>query len=334
MANMTDVAKLANVSTATVSRVIQNPETVKEKTRVKVLQAIEELNYQPNILARYFRRTETKTILVVVPSIANNVFPQMIEGIDLVANQSGYKVLLGNTNQEPDKAYSYIEELKQKQVDGMILLTTRLDYQIISELGDDYPVVLTSDYIEGLTAPTVAIDNISSARVAVEHLLQLGHQRVGIITGPLDIPLSRDRLKGYRQALLERDIGVESVLIQEGSHSYESGYNQMQKFLALDKSPTAIFAANDTMAMGAIKAVKAHGLRVPEDVAVVGFDNIQFSAIFEPALTTIAQPFIEMGKRSMELLLKQIKGEPLEKKQHVLDTKLIIRESCGSHNQD
>ncbi|KMM36778.1 LacI family DNA-binding transcriptional regulator [Guptibacillus hwajinpoensis] len=334
MANMIDVARLANVSTATVSRVIQNPETVKEKTRTKVLKAIDELNYQPNILARYFRRTETKTILVMVPSIANNVFPQMIEGIDLVANQSGYKVLLGNTNQEPDKAYSYIEELKQKQVDGMILLTTRLDYQIISELGDDYPVVLTSDYIEGLTAPTVAIDNISSARVAVEHLLQLGHQRVGIITGPLDIPLSRDRLKGYRQALLERDIGVESVLIQEGSHSYESGYNQMQKFLALDKSPTAIFAANDTMAMGAIKAVKAHGLRVPEDVAVVGFDNIQFSAIFEPALTTIAQPFIEMGKRSMELLLKQIKGEPLEKKQHVLDTKLIIRESCGSQNQD
>ncbi len=331
---MIDVARLANVSTATVSRVIQNPETVKEKTRTKVLKAIDELNYQPNILARYFRRTETKTILVMVPSIANNVFPQMIEGIDLVANQSGYKVLLGNTNQEPDKAYSYIEELKQKQVDGMILLTTRLDYQIISELGDDYPVVLTSDYIEGLTAPTVAIDNISSARVAVEHLLQLGHQRVGIITGPLDIPLSRDRLKGYRQALLERDIGVESVLIQEGSHSYESGYNQMQKFLALDKSPTAIFAANDTMAMGAIKAVKAHGLRVPEDVAVVGFDNIQFSAIFEPALTTIAQPFIEMGKRSMELLLKQIKGEPLEKKQHVLDTKLIIRESCGSQNQD
>ncbi|WP_347548561.1 LacI family DNA-binding transcriptional regulator [Pseudalkalibacillus hwajinpoensis] len=333
MANMTDVAKLANVSTATVSRVLQNPETVKEKTRVKVLQAIEELNYQPNVLARYFRRTETKTILVMVPSIMNNVFPQMIAGIDLVANQAGYKVLLGNTYQEPEKAYSYIEELKQKQVDGMILLTTRLDYQIISDLADDYPVVLASDYIEGLTAPTVAIDNISSARDAVEHLLQIGHQRVGMITGPLDIPLSRDRLKGYRQALLGHDIDVESVLIQEGDHTYESGYNQMNKFLALDKTPTAIFAANDSMAMGAIKAIKAHGLRVPEDVAVVGFDNIQFSAIFEPALTTIAQPLVEMGKRSMELLLKQIKGEPLTKKQHVLDTKLVIRESCGYNKQ-
>ena len=253
MANMTDVAKLANVSTATVSRVIQNPETVKEKTRVKVLQAIEELNYRPNILARYFRRTETKTILVMVPSIMNNVFPQMIAGIDLVANQAGYKVLLGNTYQEPEKAYSYIEELKQKQVDGMILLTTRLDYQIISDLADDYPIVLASDYIEGLTAPTVAIDNISSARDAVEHLLQLGHRSVAMITGPLDIPLSRDRLKGYRQALLGHDMEIESVLIQEGDHTYESGYNQMNKFLALDKAPTAIFAANDSMAMGAIK---------------------------------------------------------------------------------
>jgi LacI family transcriptional regulator, repressor for deo operon, udp, cdd, tsx, nupC, and nupG len=333
MANMTDVAKLANVSTATVSRVIQNPEAVKEKTRVKVLQAIEELNYQPNILARYFRRTETKTILVVVPSIMNNVFPQMIAGIDLIANQYGYKVLLGNTYQDPEKAYNYIEELKQKQVDGMILLTTKLDNDVINDIADRYPVVLTSDFIEGLNVPTVAIDNISSSREAVEHLLQLGHRRVGMITGPLNSLLSRDRLKGYRQALLANEIAIESVLIQEGDHSYDSGYNQMNKFLALDDQPTAIFAANDSMAMGAVKAVKAQGLRVPEDVAVVGFDNIQFSEIFEPALTTIAQPLIEMGKRSMELLLKQIKGEPLTKKQHVLDTKLIIRDSCGYNKQ-
>ena len=329
MANMTDVAKLANVSTATVSRVIQNPEAVKEKTRVKVLQAIEELNYQPNILARYFRRTETKTILVVVPSIMNNVFPQMIAGIDLVANQSGYKVLLGNTYQDPEKAYSYIEELKQKQVDGMILLTTRLDNDVITDIADRYPVVLTSDFIEGLNVPTVAIDNISSSREAVEHLLRLGHCRIGMITGPLNSLLSRDRLKGYRQALLANDIVIESVLIQEGDHTYDSGYNQMNKFLALENPPTAIFAANDSMAMGAIKAVKDQNLKVPEDVAVVGFDNIQFSEIFEPALTTIAQPLIEMGKQSMELLLKQIKGDSVKKKQLVLDTKLIIRDSCG-----
>ena len=333
MANMTDVAKLANVSTATVSRVIQNPEAVKEKTRIKVLQAIEELNYQPNILARYFRRTETKTILVVVPSIVNNVFPQMIAGIDLVAGQHGYKVLLGNTYQDPEKAYSYIEELKQKQVDGMILLTTRLDKDVITDIAERYPVVLTSDFIEGLNVPTVAIDNISSSREAVEHLLQLGHSRIGMITGPLNSLLCRDRLKGYRQALLANEVAIEGVLIQEGDHTYESGYNQMNKFLALEETPTAIFAANDSMAMGAIKAVKDQNMKVPEDVAVVGFDNIQFSKIFEPALTTIAQPLLEMGKRSMELLLKQIKGEPLTKKQLVLDTKLIIRDSCGYNKQ-
>lgn len=326
---MSDVAKLANVSKATVSRVLRNPETVKEQTRQKVLIAIEKLNYQPNLLARQFRRTETKTVLVVVPTIINNVFPQMIGGIDFEATKQGYKVLLGNTNKNPHKTEIFINELKQKQVDGMILLTIPLDEKVITEVAANYPVVLTSDYNDGFNIPTVSIDNISSGREATEHLIKLGHTRIAHISGPLEISISRDRLKGYRQALLQHELELDSLLVQEGDNSFESGYNQMQKLLAIDYPPTAVFAANDLMAMGVVKAAKAQGLKVPEDIAVVGFDNIMFSDIFEPALTTIEQPFFEMGKRSMELLLQQINGEKITKIKHVLSTKLTIRDSCG-----
>lgn len=329
MVKMSDVAKLANVSKATVSRVLQKPETVKELTRKKVLNAIEQLNYQPNLLARQFRRTETRTLLVVVPTITNNVFPQMIGGIDSVANEHGYKVLLGNTDRNPDKTVSFINELKQKQVDGMILLTIPLEEKVITEVAANYPVVLTSDYNEGLNIPTVAIDNISSGRDATEHLIKLGHKRIAHITGPLDISISRDRLKGYHQAMLQHELELDSLLVQEGDNSYQSGFNQMVKLLAIENPPTAVFAANDLMAMGVVKAAKAQGLQVPEDIAVVGFDNIMFSDIFEPALTTIEQPFFEMGKRSMELLLQQIHGEKLTKIKHVLNARLRIRDSCG-----
>jgi len=329
MAKMSDVAKLANVSKATVSRVLQNPETVKEQTRKKVLNAIEQLNYQPNLLARQFRRTETKTILVVVPTIMNNVFPQIIGGIDSVANEHGFKVLLGNTNRDPDKTLLFINELKQKQVDGMILLTIPLEEKVINEVAAKYPVVLTSDYNEGLNIPTVAIDNISCGREATEHLIKLGHKRIAHITGPLEISISRDRLKGYHQAVLQHEVDLDSLLVQEGDYSFESGYNQMLKLLAIENPPTAVFAGNDAMAMGVVKAAKAQGLKVPEDIAVVGFDNIRFSDIFEPALTTIEQPFFEMGKRSMELLLQQIHGEKLTKIKHVLNARLTIRDSCG-----
>jgi len=330
MAKMSDVAKLANVSKATVSRVLQHPETVKEQTRKKVLHAIEQLNYQPNLLARQFRRTETKTILVVVPTIMNNVFPQIIGGIDAAANEHGFKVLLGNTNRDPEKTSIFINELKQKQVDGMILLTIPLEEKVINEVAAKYPVVLTSDYNEGLNIPTVAIDNISCGREATEHLIKLGHKRIAHITGPLEISISRDRLKGYHQAVLQHEVDLDSLLVQEGDYSFESGYNQMLKLLAIENPPTAVFAGNDVMAMGVVKAAKSQGLKVPEDIAVVGFDNIKFSEIFEPALTTIEQPFFEMGKRSMELLLQQINGEKLTRLKHVLNARLTIRDSCGS----
>ncbi|WP_409304098.1 LacI family DNA-binding transcriptional regulator [Peribacillus sp. SCS-155] len=328
MVRIIDVAKKANVSTATVSRVLTNSGTVKKETTDKVLEAIESLNYQPNLLARQLRRLETKTILVVVPDITNTFFSKVLRGVEEVANQNGYQVLLGDANNSIEHESGYLNILRQKKADGMILLTANVDAQIVEELASQYPVVLACEYTEGSNIPTVSIDNISSARKATEHLINLGHKRIGHISGPFNSVLGRDRLKGFQQAMAQHCLPVESFLVQEGDFSFESGFNLMLKLLALDRTPTAIFAANDEMAIGAIKAVKSKGLKVPDDVSVVGFDDIKFASIYEPALTTIGQPSFDIGKKAMELLIRLINHDELDKDQYILEDRLIIRDSC------
>ncbi|RAK18255.1 LacI family transcriptional regulator [Anoxybacillus vitaminiphilus] len=331
MVTISDVAKLANVSTATVSRVLSNSGNVKKETTEKVLEAIQKLNYQPNILARQLRKLETKTILVVVPDITNTFFSKVLRGIEHVAIENDYEVLLGDTGNNVERERGYLDILRQKKADGMILLTARLESHLLEEIAGEFPVVLACEYLEGSTIPTVSIDNISSARKATEYLINLGHRRIGFISGPLNVILSRDRLKGFRQAMAQHNIPIESFLVQEGDFSFESGYNMMMKFLALDQPPTAVFAANDEMAIGAIKAIKSKGLHVPDDISVVGFDDIKFSSIYEPALTTISQPMFEIGKKAMELLIKLINKDQLEKNQYILEDQLVIRETCKEY---
>ncbi|PLR78472.1 LacI family transcriptional regulator [Bacillus sp. V3-13] len=327
MVRIADVAKMANVSTATVSRVISNSEPVKRETREKVLHAIEKLKYQPNVLARQLRRMETKTILVVVPDITNTFFSNVLRGIEAIAGENSYQVLLGDTGNIIDREYGYFDILRQRKADGMILLTARSNQQMLEEIAEEYPIVLACEYFEGSKLPTVSIDNVSSARKATEHLISLNHTRIAHISGPLNVVVGRDRLKGFQQAMIQHSLPVESYLIQEGDFSYESGFNLMMKFLALENPPTAVFAGNDEMAMGAIKAVKSKGLSVPEDISVVGFDDIKFASIFEPALTTISQPTYDIGKRAMKLLLQLINSDELEKQQYMLSDKLVIRDS-------
>jgi LacI family repressor for deo operon, udp, cdd, tsx, nupC, and nupG len=332
MVSIKDVAKKANVSTATVSRVISRPEAVKEKTSMKVMKAIQELNYQPNVLARQLRRLETKTILVIVPDITNTFFSNVLRGIESVAVSNGYKVLLGDAGNDVAREGEFLNVLRQKQADGIVMLTARIETCVIEEFALDYPLVLACEYIEGSTIPTVSIDNISGARKATEYLISLGHKKIGIITGPLNVVLGRDRLKGFTQAMARHDLPVEPFLVQEGNFTYDSGYNMMMKFLALSKPPTAVFAANDEMAFGAVKAVKNRGLRVPEDISVIGFDDIEFSAIFDPPLTTISQPTFEIGTTAMELLLKLMNADEIRRNQYILEDTLIERQSCVRNN--
>ncbi|TWE05056.1 LacI family transcriptional regulator [Neobacillus bataviensis] len=328
MVRIADVAKMANVSTATVSRVISNAGTVKKETAEKVLEAIKKLNYHPNMLARQLRRSETKTILVVVPDITNTFFSAVLRGIESVAIENGYQVLLGDARNDVESETSFLTILGQKKADGLILLTARTDQKILEDLSQDYPVVLACEYYEGSKLPTVSIDNVSSARKATEYLISLNHKRIGHISGPLNIVVGRDRCRGFHQAMAQHGLSVDPSFVQEGEFSFESGFNLMMKFLSLENPPTALFAGNDEMAMGAIKAAKSKGLRVPEDLSVVGFDDIQFASIFEPALTTVAQPTFDMGQKAMRLLLKLIKDEEIEKDQFILPDQLIVRESC------
>lgn len=330
MATIQDVALLAKVSTATVSRVMRQPETVKDATKERVLEAIKLLDYRPNILARHLRRMETKTIIVVVPDITNPFFSEVLLGIESIAQEKGYQLLLGNTQNDLNREYQYLDLLRQKKADGIILLTARLKQQIIEELAEQFSVVLACEYIEGSRVPTVSIDNVSSAKRMTEHLLRLGHHRIGYLSGPMDIILSRDRLRGFQQCMSEHGLSAESILIQEGDFTYLTGYNLMLKLMALENPPTAVFACNDEMAIGAIKAIKKLGLTVPKDIAVVGFDGIQLGTIIQPRLTTIVQPMFEIGVQAMKLLLKQLHGEHVEERNLILQEELLIRSSCGS----
>lgn len=334
MTKMKDVAKLAGVSTATVSRVLAGKENINEETRQKVLQAIEQLSYKPNRLARNLRKLESKTIVAVVPDITNMFFFDIIRGIESVAHQNGYHVLLGNTANDINREIDYIELIKEKLADGVILLTARIPVQQIVEIVEELPVVLACEYIDGADVPMVTIDNISSARKAVNHLVSLGHRRIGFISGPLQVILSRDRLKGYHQGLHQHNLPIEESLIQEGDFTLESGYRMASRLLALTHPPTAIFAANDEMAIGAIQAIREKGYRVPDDIAVVGFDDIRLATLFDPPLTTVSQPKLEIGSKAAEVLIRILNNEPLERRQIVLEDHLIIRESCGAHLRD
>lgn len=327
---MSDVAKLANVSTATVSRVLRKPDKVSKDTRQKVLEAVKKLNYQPNIVARQFRTKETQTILVVIPDVTSPFFSEVLRGIEHTALESGYRVILGDTENNIEREREYADLLPQKQADGMILLTARMDRGDLEEISRQFPVVLACEYIDDLDVPTISINNISGAKKATEHLIQLGHTSIAHITGPMNVILSRDRLKGYEQAMRSHELHIDPDYIREGDSSLESGYKQMTQLLELDNRPTAVFVFNDLMAIGAIKAVKDKGLTVPGDIAVVGFDNINMTAIFEPTITTIDQPKYEIGKKAMELLLKLINGEVLQQKKFVLKDELVIRESSDS----
>ncbi|EJD5649518.1 LacI family DNA-binding transcriptional regulator [Staphylococcus pseudintermedius] len=325
MVSVKDVAKLANVSTATVSRVISNTGKVKPKNQQRVLEAAKALGYHPNNIGRQLRKMETMTILVVVPDITNSFFSAILRNIENIAREHGYEVILGDTqNQQGDTYFSYLYE---KKVDGMIVLTSYLDLENLEKVSAQYPLVLACEQIKEINVPSVSINHIEASALMTRHLIEAGHTKVGHITGPLDGILGQYRLQGFREAMDSHGLTVRDDWVIEGDFSLESGYRIGKQLLEQAEMPTALFVANDEMAIGIMKELKKHGKSVPEDMAIVGFDNIILSEIVDPGLTTYAQPATEIGIRAMEKLLVLLKGEDLEERDTLLEGELLIRQS-------
>ncbi|MFP4016470.1 MAG: LacI family DNA-binding transcriptional regulator [Halanaerobiales bacterium] len=327
MATIRDVAEKAGVSIATVSRVLNKQVSVSPETRARVEKAISELNYQPNYLGRNLRRAETKIILVILQNISNPFYSKVVEGIEDVGHRYGYNIMICNTDSEAERERSYLDLLVNRLVDGVILMEPEIESDELTRIGNNYPVVQCCEYKEGADVPHISIDNIAAGYTAVNHLIKLGHKRIGMISGYNRLLSAMQREKGYKKALKEADIEYEEGLMKYGSYGFTGGFRATKELLQMDNPPTAIFAISDITAIGAIKAIKESDLRIPEDIAVVGFDNTSIASMYDPQLTTISQPRYKLGKVSMEILMDLIKNGNVPSREIYMEHELIIRES-------
>lgn len=327
MSTILDVAREAEVSAATVSRVLNNDAKVSQDKKLRVLSAIQKLNYQPNLLGRSLRRKESNTILVLLPNILNPYYSEICKGAMDTGHKWGYKVMVCNTDSNINRELEYINLLKTNQADGLIFMSPQLSMDYLSEIGNSFPVVHCGAFKGGSKISHLAIDNFGAAYKAVKHLINLGHKRIGLISCENNFLSTAHREEGYKKVLEDNNISFDPGLIVKGDYGYKSGIRSAKQLLMMDKPPTAIFAISDEMAIGAIREIKGQGLKVPEDVAVVGFDDIGYASMCDPMLTTIAQPKYDVGCIAMDIIIKQLKGEITEPKDIYFEHELIIRQS-------
>ena len=304
------VARRAHTSVSTVSRVLTGSGPVAEATRNRVLEAIEELGYKPNALARGLVRRRTGTIGVVIPDVANPFYAEVLRGMSDVASGQGLHMLLVNADLSFAKEAEGFALLQEKQVDGIVYTSgviTDGHRDIFHRLGR--PVVLAATYDPDGTFPSVLVDSRAGAIMAMTHLLELGHRRIGVINGPeQDAVAGGPRWEGFRQAAAAWGVGLDPELVRTGDYRLESGYRAMERLLADPHPPTAVVAASDLMAIGAMNAALDRGVRIPDDLSVVGFDNIWFSSAVRPALTTVAQPMYDIGAKALHMLIEAVAG--------------------------
>lgn len=330
------VGKLAGVSRSTVSRVVNGHPSVRDEVRERVWAVIRETGYQPHAAARSLVTRRTHIIGAVIPEAVMTLFVDpffslLLCGITETCNDHGYYLMLALFNGPAPEEELYRRQVHSGHLDGVIVASSRMDDGLIPALlEDEVPFIMVGRHSDG-RASYVDVDNVGGSRMAVEHLIRLGHRRIATISGPLSMASGEDRLTGYRQALAAHRIPVEEELIAEGDFTEGSGTMGMQRLLPA--SPTAVFVASDTMAVGALKALREAGLRVPDDVALVGFDDIPIAAALEPALTTVRQPIERLGSMAAELLLHALEHPPgtqAPADRMILPAKLIVRDSCGA----
>ncbi len=334
-----DVARLAGVSRTTVSFVLNDVPHVQisEETRQRVLQAAEQLGYHPDAAARSLATRQTYTLALVLYQSADRIvadafLSDVVRGLSEVAQERGFRLLL-HPFEEIGKSEAYVSLVLENRIDGLIVSGPRSDDEQLPRLHKDgFPLVLLGQ-LNGAGMHFVDVDNTSAAHRAVSHLIQLGHRRIGLITnGPLEYTASADRMQGYRRALQEGDLPYDEDIVRYGEFHAGSGFQAMEELLALAEPPTAAFVASDEVAVGALAALHQHGIRVPGEMAIVGFDDIPVARFLVPSLTTIRLPAYELGVRAADMLIKTIRGEEVAESQVVLRTELVIRESCGGQS--
>ena len=332
MSTISDVAKRAGVSTVTVSRVINGERNVNTATREKVERAIAELGYVPNVVARSLRSKRTRTLALVLPDITNVFWTTAARGVEDAAQSLGYSVLLCNTDENPAKQQRYLQVVASQRVDGVIIAPCDADAGNLSALRNrDIPTVIVDRRVEGWDVDSVSGDSVAGAHALVRHLLGAGHRRIAAISGPLAVSTADDRIAGYRLALEEAGILFDERLVKRGEFRAASGERLTCELLDEGLAPTAVFAANNVLALGVLKALGRRGLRVPQDLALVCFDDLPETSLLLPFLTVVAQPAYDMGVHAAQLLLSRLGAETALRPRHVvLPGRLVIRYSCGS----
>ena len=328
---ISDIARMANVSKATVSRVINNkPEGVGKDTRDNILKIIKETGFQPSMVARGLVTNKTKSLGLIITDIANSFFPIIVRGVEDYANKFGYSLFLCNSDNNPEKEKKYIKAFIEKSVDGVILSSSMNDttFHYNNLKSKNIPLVVIDRCVDGNEYDaSVFLDNNEGAYIALKYLIDNGHEKIAFISGTKSLVISKNRMSGYRMALEERNLKVREDIIVEGDYQIESGYTRVMELLDQGKEFSAIFAGNDLMALGAMKALKTRNIKIPDQVEVIGFDNIELSSLVEPQLSTVGQPAYKMGAKGAEQLIKLIEGEKIVNKNIVLKPKLILRET-------
>jgi LacI family transcriptional regulator len=328
MATIREVAQSAGVSYATVSHVINNTRLVSQETRERVLAAMDALNYRPNALARSLRQGKTNTLGLVLPDSANPFFAEISRSIEDEAFKKGYSVFLCNTELDIQRELFYVDVLSKKQVDGIIFIAAGDQADSLDFLRSrNMPVVLIDRDLPNVEVDAVLSDNQLGGFLATRHLLDLGHTRIACIAGPSSITPSAERIIGYRRALEEAGLSYDESLILRGDYHAQSGMEITHSILKMDPRPTAIFALNDLMALGALRAAAEAGCSVPQDLAVVGYDDLEIAHFTNPPLTTIAQPKKEIGAQAVHLLVDRMSQRNRPPTRLVLAPELIIRRS-------
>ncbi len=327
---MRDVAARAGVSVTTVSHVINETRPVSDELRRRVLAAMDELGYQPNRLARSLRRGQTHTIGMIIPDSANPFFAEVARGVEDTSFENGYSLILCNSDGDLDKELLYTNVLTEKRVDGILFVAAGLSTDRILDLQHQKtPLVVVDRDLPDAAVDSVLTDNAQGGWLATRHLIELGHRRIACITGPSDLTPSADRVTGYRRAMREEGIPIDEALIVKGDFQYDSAYRASIQLLQMQDPPTAIFACNDLMAVAVMRAALEQGQRVPDDLSVVGFDDVRLAAFANPPLTTIAQPKHEIGAVAATMLLKRMQNHERPAHRQVFETSLVIRKSTA-----